>query len=367
LNFNVLVLGFLESLNQEDVFKLKNRATIKDIARVANVSATAVSMALNNRPGVSLKTRQEIINIAEKLNYRPNYIAKSLISRHSYTIGLILNSIADPFFPELAKGVEECANKLGYNLLLCNTNRDLHAEKRAIDMLRSKGVDGIILATVTRDDPNIEPLIQDRFPFVLINRFSMDPALENKTDYVVLDNYRGGYVGMNHLCRLGHDRIAIITGEMNTSTATLRTKGALQALKDFGLGHDPGLVVEGGYQRDLAYRAARGLLAMEAPPTAYFAHDDYMAIGVREALLEKGLRIPEDVALMGFDDTEIASFTGIDLTTISQKKYEMGAKGAEILIEKVEGAMPGMVHQVILEAQLVIRKSCGHQLSGYKR
>ena len=346
---------------------MKNGATIKDIARVANVSATAVSMALNNRPGVSQKTRKEILNIAEKLNYRPNYIAKSLISRRSYTIGLILNSIADPFFPELAKGVEEYANTLGYNLLLCNTNRDLHAEKRSIDMLRSKGVDGIILATVTKDDPNIEPLIQDRFPFVLINRFSMAPTLENKADYVVLDNYSGGYVGMKHLWRLGHDRIAIVTGEMNTSTATLRTEGALQALNDCGLEHEPELVVEGGYQRNRAYQAAKRLLAMEAPPTAYFAQDDYMAIGVREALLEEGLRIPEDAALMGFDDTEIASFTGIDLTTMSQKKYEMGAKGAEILIEKVEGAMSGMVHQVILEPQLVIRKSCGHQLHGYKR
>jgi len=346
---------------------LKNRATIKDIAKVANVSTTAVSIALNNRPGVSSKTRQKILNIAKKLNYQPNYIARSLISRHSYTIGLILNSITDPFFPELAKGVEEYANKFGYNLLLCNTNRDLHAEKRAIEMLRSKGVDGIILATVTNDDPNIVPLLEDRFPFVLINRFSMDPALENRVDYVVLDNYSGGYAGIRHLWRLGHDRIAIVSGEKNTSTATLRTSGSLQALKDCGLEYDPDLVVEGGYQRHLAYRAAKRLLAMETPPTAYFAHDDYMAIGVREAILEKGLRIPQDVALMGFDDTEIASFAGIELTTISQKKYEMGAKGAEILIKKVEGVLSGIVQQLILEAQLVIRKSCGHHLHGYIR
>jgi LacI family transcriptional regulator len=346
---------------------LKKRATIKDIARVANVSATAVSMALNSRPGVSPKTRQRIFNIAKKLGYHPNYIAKSLITRRTYTIGLILNSIADPFFPELAKGVEECANKLGYNLLLCNTNRDLQAEKRTIDMLRSKGVDGIILATVTKDDPNIEPLIQDGFPFVLINRFSMDPSLKNKTDYVVLDNYRGGYMGMRHLYRMGHDRIAIITGARDTSTAMLRTKGCLQALSDCGLQQDPKLVVEGGYLRDIAHQAAKRLLSLEAPPTAYFAQDDYMAIGVREALLDVGLRIGEDVALMGFDDTEMASLAGIDLTTISQNQYEMGAKGAKILIEKVEGALSGMVHQVILEARLVIRKSCGYSLHGYRR
>lgn len=345
-----------------------SRVTIKDIAKLANVSTTAVSMALNDQPGVSSKTREKILAIAKKLDYQPNFIAKSLISRHTYTIGLILNSITDPFFPELAKGVEEEANRRGYNLLLCNTNRDLKAEKHAIDMLRSKGVDGILLATVMKDDPHIAPLLRERFPFVLVNRFSMDPALENQVDYVVLDNHRGGYTGMQHLYRLGHDRIAIIAGAADTSTAVLRTNGALQALSDCGLEQDPALIVEGGYQRQKAYQAAQKLMAIKRPPTAYFAQDDYMAIGVRQALLEQGLRIPEDVAVMGFDDTDVASIAGVDLTTISQEKYEMGALGARILIDKVEKSGPrGMVNQVILEARLVIRKSCGFERTGYVR
>lgn len=345
-----------------------SRVTIKDIAKAANLSITAVSMALNNRSGVSPQTRQRVLGIAKALDYQPNYAAKALISRRSYTIGLILNSISDPFFPELAKGVEEYATRSGYSLLLCNTNRDLQAEKQAIDMLRSRGVDGIILATVTKDDPNIEPLIRDHFPFVLLNRRSMDRAFENKIDYVVLDNYRGGYRGMKHLYELGHDRIGMITGLRNTSTAILRTKGALQALADCGLKQDPALVEEGSYRRDKAYEAAKKLLALSHPPTAIFAQDDYMAIGVREALLEEGLRIPEDVALVGFDNTEMASFPGIDLTTISQNQYEMGARGAKILIERVEGeAISGMVHQIILEARLVIRKSCGYSQHGFRR
>lgn len=346
---------------------MKNRITIKDIAKVANVSATAVSMALNNRPGVSPKTRRKIFEIAEKLEYKPNYIARSMISRRSYTIGFILNSITDPFFPELAKGIEEYATRLGYNLLLCNTKRDLQTEKKSIDMLRSKGVDGIILASVLKDDPNILPLIEDEFPFVLINRHSMDPALKNKINYVVLDNYQGGYLGMEHLFRLGHDRIAIITGNDNTSTAILRTEGSIKALSDYGVKADRELIVDGKYQRHVAYEAAKKLIAMESPPTAYFAQDDYMAIGIREALLEKGLRIPDDVALMGFDDTEIASFTGIDLTTISQKKYEMGTMGAKILIEKIEKTSSDVVSQLILKAGLIIRKSCGHYQRGYVR
>lgn len=341
---------------------MKKKATIKDIAKAANVSATAVSMAMNNKPGVSQKTRRKIQKIAEKLQYTPNFIARSLISHRSYTIGFILNSITDPFFPELAKGIEEYANSQGYNLLLCNTKRDLQTEKKSIDMLRSKGVDGIILATVLKDDPNILPLIEDEFPFVLINRHSLAPVLKNKTSYVVLDNFRGGYMGMEHLYRLGHDRIAIITGDVNTSTAILRTKGSLKALTDCGAKVDRELIVEGRYQRQVAYEAAQKLITMEAPPTAYFAQDDYMAIGIREALFEKGFRIPEDVALMGFDDTEIASFAGIDLTTISQKKYDMGEMGAKTLIEKIEKTSSGVASQLILEPGLIIRKSCGYTL-----
>ena len=350
-----------------DKFGMKNRITIKDIAKAANVSATAVSMALNNRPGVSQKTRHKVIEIAEKLKYQPNYIARSLVSRRSFTIGFILNSITDPFFPELAKGIEEYANQLGYNLLLCNTERDLSTEKKSIGMLRSKGVDGIILATVLKDDPNILPLIEDEFPFVLVNRHLLDPAYKNKINYVVLDNYRGGYLGMEHLYRLGHDRIAIVTGKANTSTAMLRTEGSLKALSDYGCKADRELIVEGKYQRQVAYEAAKKLMAINSPPTAYFAQDDYMAIGIREAILEKGLRIPEDVALVGFDDTEIASFTGIDLTTISQQKYEMGKMGAKILIEKIEKTSSDVVNQLILKAGLIIRKSCGHYVRGYVR
>ncbi len=346
---------------------MKKKPTIKDIAKLANVSATAVSMALNNRSGVSAKTRKKILKIANKLEYQPNFIAKSLISKRSYTIGFILNSITDPFFPELAKGIEECANQRGYNLLLCNTKRSLEMEKKSIDVLRSKGVDGIILATVWKDDPNIPPLIEEGFPFVLINRISMDPAIKNKTNFVVIDNYRGGYEGMQHLYRLGHDRIAVITGDLNTSTAILRTDGAIKALQDYGVNVDRDLIVEGQYKRDVAYNQAKRLISIENPPTAYFAQDDYMAVGIREALYEAGLRVPANIALVSFDDTIIASLSGIDMTTISQNKYEMGAMGTNILIEKIENRSSGVVSQLILEAGLTIRKSCGHHQTGYVR
>jgi LacI family transcriptional regulator len=346
---------------------LKSKSTIKDIAKIAKVSATAVSRALNYRSGVSEKTRQKILNIAKKLDYQPNYVAKSLVSNRSYTIGLIVNNIADPFYPELARGIEEKANEFGYSLLLSNTNRSLDAENRSLDMLRAKGIDGVIITTVTIDDPNIMPLVDDRFPFVLINRYCTDLYLENKTDYVVLDNYACGYKSVKHFYRLGHNRLALITGEMNTSTAMMRTKGAMQAIKDHGMDLDAKLVVECGYTREKAYKAAKRLLAMKKRPTAFFAQDDYMALGVREAVLNEGWSIPEDVALIGVDDIEMASLTGVDLTTISQKKYEMGAMAVQILINKIKNATPHMVNKIVLEANLIIRKSCGYHLRGYTR
>ncbi len=346
---------------------MKHHTTIKDIARTAKVSPTAVSMALNDRPGVSEKTRQKIRNLAKKLEYHPNYVAKSLISKRSYTIGLILNNIADPFYPELALGIEQKANELDYSLLLCNTDGSLEKEKQSLDTLRSKGVDGVILATVTVDDPHIKLLIEDQFPFVLVNRFSMDSELENKMDYVVLDNYACGYEGVKHFYRLGHDRVALITGALNTSTAKVRTKGAAQALKDHGINADSKLVVECGYVREKAYNAARRLLSMKNRPTAFFAQDDHMALGVREAVLSEGLKIPEDIAVMGVDDIEMASLSGVDLTTISQKKFEMGVMGVEILINKIEKTTPDMVNKVVLEPKLIKRKSCGYYLRGYVR
>jgi LacI family transcriptional regulator len=346
---------------------MKHKTTIKDIARMAKVSATAVSMALNDRPGVSKKTRHKILKLAKKLEYQPNYVAKSLISKRSYTIGLILNNIADPFYPELALGIEKKANELDYSLLLCNTDGSLEKEKKSLDMLRAKGVDGVILATVTIDDPHIKLLIEDQFPFVLVNRFSMDSELKNKMDYVVLDNYACGYKGVKHFYRLGHDRIAIIAGAFNTSTATARTKGAMQALKDHGMDTDSKLVVECGYVRENAYNTAKRFFNMKNRPSAFFAQDDHMALGVREAVLSEGLRIPEDIALMGVDDIEMASLTGVDLTTISQNKYEMGVIGVEILINKIEKTTPDMVNKIVLEPKIVKRKSCGYHLHGYVR
>lgn len=346
---------------------MKRKATIKDIALIAKISPTAVSMALNNRSGVSAKTRKRVLKIAEKLKYQPSYVAKTLIGKRSNTIALVIENIADPFYAELALGIEERAAELGYSVLIYNTGVNQEKEKSCIDNLRARGVDGVIISTATIDDPNIKPLIEDHFPFVLVNRLSLDPPLINKMDYVVLDNFSCGYKGIEHFYRLGHGRIAIIAGALNVSTAFLRTKGSMKAIKDFGLHEDPKLVVECSYVRQNAYKATKRLIANKNHPTAFFAQDDNMAIGVREAILSEKLRIPEDVSLIGVDNIQMTSLMGVDLTTITQNIHQMGTTGTETLINKIEGGGSHMVNQVIMEPKLVLRKSCGFHQKGYVR
>jgi len=346
---------------------MKRKVTIKDIARMANISPSAVSMALNNRPGVSEKTRERVFEIAKKLQYHPSYVAKSLIGKRSNTIALVIGNISDSFFAELALGIEEKATELGYSVLIYNTGSNPEKEKECIDNLRARGVDGVILSTVTIDDPIIKPLIEDRFPFVLVNRRSLDPTLKNKMDYVVLDNFSCGYKGIEHFYRMGHDRIAIIAGALNMSTAFLRTKGSIQAIKYYGLDKDPRLVVECNYVRENAYKATERLLANKQRPTAFFAQDDNMALGVREAILGEELGIPEDIALIGVDNIGMTSLTGIDLTTIPQNIHQMGTTSTKNLIDKIEGAGSDLVNQVIMEPKIVIRKTCGFYPEGYVR
>jgi len=183
---------------------------------------------------------------------------------------------------------------------------------------------------------------------------------------VELDNFSGGYEAVEHLYKLGHDRIGIIAGWGKTSTAMARTAGAKKALRDHGLKPDTSLIKDCNYSRELAMRAAKRYIGMRKPPTAIFAQDDNMALGVREAILGSGLRIPEDIALVGFDDIEVAALTGIELTTINQKKFEMGALGVKVLVEKIEKKGPPRVNKILLDHELIIRKSCGFHLRGYR-
>ncbi len=340
-----------------------NKVTIKDIARQLKVSATTVSNALNNKPGVGKAARRRILNLAKEMGYQPNYFAKGLVSRQSYAIGLVITNIADPFYPQLALGVQEKANASGYSTMLFNTDHSMENEKRIIEMLGSKGVDGVILSTVQQDDPNIELLEDLNIPFVLVNRLILNPKKASRIDSVSLDNYGGAYEAAAHLCRLGHTKIAIIAGDMDSSTAIMRTRGAKDAFAECGVTIPPEWFVVCGYTKENAFEATRKILNREKRPTAVLAQDDNMALGVREAAFDSGFKIPEDLALVGFNDISFSSLTGIELTTVSQDQYAMGMTAAELLINKLQHLdRPGISNQVVVETDLVIRKSCGFHL-----
>ena len=340
-----------------------NKVTIKDIARQLQVSAATVSNALNNKPGVGKAARESILKLAKEMGYQPNYFAKGLVSRQSYAIGLVITNIADPFYPQLALGVQEKANASGYSTMLFNTDHSMENEKKIIEMLGSKGVDGVILSTVQQDDPNIELLEDLNIPFVLVNRLILNPKKASRIDSVSLDNYGGAYEAAAHLCRLGHTHIAIIAGDMDSSTAIMRTRGAKEAFAEFGVIIPPEWFVICGYTKGNAFDATRKILDRKERPTAVLAQDDNMALGVREAAFASGFKIPEDLALVGFNDISFSSLTGIELTTVRQDQYAMGMTSAELLINKLQHLdHPGISNQIVVETELVIRKSCGHYL-----
>jgi LacI family transcriptional regulator len=345
---------------------MDRKSTIKDIARKANVSHTTVSRALNDKSRIKSETKEKILLIAKELNYRPDFIARSLVMKRTRTLGLVITTIANPFYTELSQGIESTAIRLGYNIILCSTNYDLSAEKNYIDMLRSKGVDGIIFTSAHMGDPNIVGLAEEGFPMVLVNRRTHHPTVKSKVDYVGVDNIRGGFLAVEHLIRLGHERIGVIGGSSESSVGFERLEGGKKAHAAYGLEVIGDYFLEGDFLKGSGYQEGKRFLAMDKPPTAIFATNDYMALGTFQAVLEENVKIPEEVALIGFNDIEFASMKGIELTTIGQKKYEMGALAVRKLVERVEGRASGPAEEMILEPELIIRKTCGFRLKGYQ-
>jgi LacI family transcriptional regulator len=337
--------------------------TIKEIAKIANVSAMTVSRALNNNPRVREKTRKKIQTIAKQLGYRPNRIARSLVSKRSQLISLIVADIANQYFSELARGIEDKAREYGYNVIFCSTDNDSETLKTYVRLMMEVGVDGFILAAVRLKEPIVEELADQHFPVVLVNR----ELKEKKANSVVIDNHAGAYLVVEHLINCGYEKIGIITGDLNLSTGIERFEGYRKALRDYGIPFHEDYSSQGPFTQAHGCRAATKMLSRKNRPEAIFAASDNIALGVMDAAGSLGLRIPEDLAVVGFDDTEFSSNAKINLTTVSQKKYEMGAIGVQMLLDLINGQAHGAVNNIVLEPELIIRKSCGCQLPKKKR
>ena len=332
-------------------------ASIYDVARESGVSVFTVSAVVNNKAHVGKSLREKVEAAIRKLNYRPNLIARSLAKQKTHTIGMIVPDIGNPFFPIVVRGAEDAAQKHGYNLLLCNSDDSLDKEEKAVELLLSKRVDGILL-TKAADDfrPPLQQMIKEvNIPFVLVMRTY--PKLTK--DAVITDDYHGAYEAVSHLARAGRKRIGLISGPLKVSNAKERWAGFQDALKAEGLPFEQDLVIEGDYRLESGYRAGHSMFSRR--PDGIYVANHLMTVGLLKAADEMGLRCPEDFGLVSFDDYPWLGIFRPRLTTVELPKHQLGSEAAELLIRRITGdtSKPLLIK---LQPELRIRESCGFAL-----
>jgi len=325
------------------------RVNIQEVAKEAGVSPSTVSRALNGFPGISEKTRERIVEIARKLNYRPNYRGQILTTQNTKNIGLLITDITNPFFPELVMGAEEYASKSGYTVLLGNTSESEEKETNYLDFFSRGPVDGIIISASRVSNEHIIMLAEEGLPIVVINRILEHP----KISYVSTDMEKGGYLATMHLLRLGHSKIAFINGPKHSEVSQRRLEGYKKALKEVGVDYNPDLISFNVPVSESGYKEAIKLLCTGEAPTAIFTYNDVMAFGVIKAAKELGIKIPEELSVVGFDDIFFSSFTDPPLTTIKQFKEELGRMAVELLFK----LMGGERESLLIEPELIIRNT----------
>ncbi len=335
----------------------RHRVTIRDLARAAGVAPSTVSRALNGKARVGEATRRRIVRLAERREYRRDGLARGLVLRRSHTLGLIIPNIRNAIYAEMARGIEDVARAHGYTAFFLSTDDDGGTARRAIETLCEHRVDGIIYASACTGDRCLPLLTQTRVPAVLMNRVDLEDPQRAARDSVVVDNARGAFMGVEHLVARGHRRIGVVTGRGDLSTGVGRVAGVRRALRKFGIAPEPQLMAPGEFRRAASYTASQRLLKLPRRPTAIFALNDDMAIGAYEAIVEAGLRVPEDVALLGFGNSDLTSIAGVGISTIDLRKYEIGRASVEILVDRIAGRPPQEPRQVVLEPRLVVRRS----------
>ncbi len=324
-------------------------ATIRDIARATGLNISTVSRSLNGQAGVSAKTRGRVRAVARRLHYRRNSLASGLITRRTRTLGLIFSDVRNPFAAELARGVEDAAFRAGYEVVLCNSDLDPDKELGYVHSLLEKRVDGLMINSVRHGDLDLRP---GSVPIVFFNR----PRRRRDYSEVTANNFEGGREATRHLIELGHRRIAHLTGVPGHVNLAERCRGFLQALRGAGL--KPAAILRGPHSYQGGYELCRRLLEETRPRVpAIFAGNDVLAIGAMRALREAGLRVPQDVSIVGFDDIEIAALLAPPLTTVYQPKYEMGQAAVEVLLRRIAGQDGGVAEHRVLGTRLIVRQS----------
>lgn len=332
----------------------KSAATMKDVAEAARVSKSTVSHVINATRFVDDATKRRVQRAIEELGYVPSAAARSLTTKRSQSLGVIVGDVANHFFSELLRGVEETVRSQNYSLIVCNTNETLELEDHYIRLLLSHKVDGIIAMATSKQWTSVTEAQASHMPIVFVDREF--PGLEGQR-FVGVDNVRGAYLATEHLIELGHRRIGILAGAQNLSTMRDRLRGFRQALVDHGLALPNHWVVPSDLSADAGRTAANQLLANQERPTALFIANNYLTLGALLALNENGLRCPTDVSIVGFDDHPWAAVTHPPLTVVRQPAMRIGATAGQMILDSIEGNERESRH-VVLECELVIRDSC---------
>lgn len=334
-----------------------SRLTLEQIARLAGVSRSTVSRVVNDHPNVSAEVRQRVMQVIAETGYQPNLAARSLVTQRTGIIGLVIpraiqSLFTDPFFPRLIQGITQACNANDYTLSLFMFHTKEEEQKLYPRVVRARLLDGVIVTSSEIDDPFIPQLIKNQVPFVMVGR----PYDATRVSFVQSDNVVGAHTAASHLIRLGYERIATITGPLNTTVGLDRRQGYLDALNERNGFVDEALIVEGDFTESGGYAAMQRLTPHQ--PDAVFAASDAMAFGALRALREAGLSVPDDVAVVGFDDLPTAVLSDPPLTTIRQPIRRSGTQAVETLIDILTNG-PRPPRRITMSTELVIRSSCG--------
>ena len=331
-------------------------ATIYDIAKATGVGKSTVANALSGKGTVSEATRQRVLEYAEKIGYRPNILARSLFNRKTLTIALILPTITNPFYPEIVEAIEQSARERDYQTLFSHTHLDFELARQQMERMRSRWVDGYIIMGCSMDISDVVHYAQQDLPVVLCDW--QENEVPEGVPQVSVDFYRAGQLAALHLLDLGHRRMAVI---FDAPHQTLRMEGFMSALQEAGLTLPEHMRAQGASTLDSGYAAARRLLQQSERPTAIFATTDWMAFGALNAVLDAGLRVPEDISIVGLDDLVFSAHLRPPLTTVAVPKIELARQATTLLFKQIDGERDNTATSFV-QPYLVVRESTTHPL-----
>ena len=331
---------------------MKN-VTIKDVAKAAGVSYSTVSRALSGSPEISADTRERILQVCKDMNYTANTVARAMVMKSTKLLGLILTGVNNPFMSELAYHIDRQARARGYNIILCNSSRDTEQERELFELMIGRQVDGIILCPSGPESyDSLRPYLS-RLPTVFVG----ENLREVPESYVSVDNARGDYIGVEYLYNLGHRDILYFGRRRGSTTHQLRADGYAAACRDLGLTPQYCNNTFSFTSIKYGYQLAKQLFAQERHYSAIFAATDTNALGIMQAAEENGIRIPEDISLLGFDNIRDSGLPRINLTTIEQQKKMLASVAVDSLLDKIQNELSGYTHRILTPA-LIERSSC---------